>query len=127
MKQIISSSKAPKVGGTYSQAVKAGNTVYLSGQIPLNPNTMEMVQGDFKQAARQVFENLCAVAEAAGGSLADIVKLNVYLTEMDNFSDFNNVMKEFCKEPYPARCMVAVKQLPKGAVVEADAIMVLGE
>ncbi len=127
MKQIIGTNKAPRAIGVYSQGIKAGNTVYLSGQIPLVPETMKMVDGDFKARVRQVFKNLTAVAEAAGGSLAEMVKLTVYLTDMETFAEVNEVMKEFCQEPYPARSVVAVKQLPKDAVVEMDAVIVLGE
>ena len=127
MKQIIGTNEAPRAIGTYSQAVKAGNTVYFSGQIPLVPETMEMVEGDFKAKVHQVFKNLVAVAEAAGGSLALVVKFTIYLTDMDNFSDINEVMAEYCQEPYPARVAIAVKQLPKDAPVEIDAVMVLGE
>ena len=127
MKQIIGTHKAPRAMGAYSQAIKAGNTVYLSGQIPLIPETMQMVQGDFKVCARQVFNNLAAVSEAAGGSLADVVRLTIYLTDMGNFSDANEIMKEFCQEPYPARTTVVVKQLPKEASIEIDAVIVLGE
>ena len=127
MKQIVGTNKAPRAIGAYSQAIKAGNTVYLSGQIPLNPETMEMVDGDFKQHVRQVFENISAVAQAAGGSLMQIVKLTVYIIDMENFAAVNDVMQEFCEEPYPARVVVSVRQLPKSALVEMDAIMVLGE
>ena len=127
MKQIIGTNKAPRAVGTYSQAVKAGNTVYFSGQIALVPETMEMIVGDFKANVRQVFENLVAVAEAAGGSLTQVVKLTIYLTDMGDFDEVNEVMSEFCQEPYPARVTIAVKQLPKNAPVEIDAVMVLGE
>lgn len=127
MKQIIGTSKAPQAIGPYSQAIKAGNTVYFSGQIPLDPKTMEMVNGDFKNHVHQVFKNIAAVAEAAGGSLAQIVKLTIYLIDMENFTMVNEVMKEYYEEPYPARAVVSVKQLPKNASVEMDAVMVLGE
>lgn len=124
-KQIIRSEKAPKAIGTYSQAVKCGSTVYLSGQIPLDPETMQIVEGDVKNAIRRVFENLAAVAEAAGGGLQDIVKLNVYLTDLANFPAVNEVMAEYIKEPYPARAAIGVAALPKGAAVEVDGIMEL--
>jgi len=127
VKQIIGTHDAPRAIGTYSQAIKAGNTVYLSGQIPLIPDTMEMVNGDFKASVRQVFKNLSAVARAAGGNLAHVVKFTVYLTDMERFSEVNEIMRDFCQEPYPARAVVAVKQLPKNAPIEIDAVMVLGE
>jgi len=125
-KEIIKTDKAPQAIGTYSQAVKTGNTVYLSGQIPLVPATMEMVEGDIRAQITQVFQNLSAVAEAAGGSLQDVTKLNVYLTDLSNFPIVNEVMAEFFSEPYPARAAVGVAALPKVAQVEMDAIMVLG-
>lgn len=124
-KIIISTDKAPKAIGTYSQAVKLGNTVYLSGQIPLVPRSMELVQGDMRSQIRQVFDNLQAVAEAAGGTLADVVKLNVYLTDLAHFPLVNEVMADYISEPYPARAAVGVAALPKGAQVEMDAIMEL--
>lgn len=127
MKQIIGTDKAPRAVGTYSQAIKSGNTVYISGQIPLVPETMALIGGDFKGQVCQVFENLSAVATAAGGSLGHIVKLNIYVTDMANFSEVNEVMAEYCQEPYPARAVVAVKQLPLDALVEIEAVMVLGE
>ena len=125
-KEIIKTDKAPQAIGTYSQAVKTGNTVYLSGQIPLVPETMEMVEGDIRAQITQVFKNLSAVAEAAGGGLQDVAKLNVYLTELSNFPIVNEVMAEFFSEPYPARAAVGVAALPKLAQVEMDAILVLG-
>jgi len=125
-KEIIKTDKAPQAIGTYSQAVKTGNTVYLSGQIPLVPETMEMVEGDIRAQITQVFQNLSAVAEAAGGGLQDVTKLNVYLTDLSNFPIVNEVMSEFFSEPYPARAAVGVAALPKLAQVEMDAIMVLG-
>jgi len=124
-RQIISTERAPKAIGTYSQAVKAGDTVYLSGQIPLVPETMELVQGDMNAQIRRVFDNLQAVAESAGGSLADVVKLNVYLTDLGHFPLINQVMAEYFQEPYPARAAVGVAALPKGAAVEMDAVMVM--
>ena len=124
---IISTDKAPRAIGTYSQAVKIGDTVYLSGQIPLVPDTMELCQGDLRGQIARVFENLNAVAVAAGGSLADIVKLNVYLTDLDHFPLVNEVMADFFREPYPARAAVGVAQLPKGAAVEMDAVMITSD
>ena len=126
-KEIIHTDKAPAAIGAYSQAVKAGNTVYLSGQIPLDPATMAVVEGGFEAETRQVFTNLKAVCEAAGGSLSDIVKLNAYLTDLSNFATFNKVMAEFMAEPYPARAAVGVASLPRGVLVEAEGVMVLGE
>ena len=123
-KQIIATSHAPAAIGTYSQAVRAGNTVYLSGQIGLDPASMSMVLG-FEGQTEQVFENLKAVAEAAGGSLADAVKLTLYLTDLANFAKVNEIMARYFDQPYPARAAVGVKELPKGALVEADAILVL--
>jgi reactive intermediate/imine deaminase len=124
-KNIISTDLAPKAIGTYSQAVKVGDTVYLSGQIGLDPSTMQMVEGIEAQIHR-VFSNLKAVSEAAGGSLADVVKLNVFLTDLANFALVNSIMAEYFAEPYPARAAVGVASLPRGALVEADAVMVLG-
>lgn len=124
-KAIIYTDAAPEAIGTYSQAVKVNDTVYLSGQIPLDPKTMTMVQGDFAAQATQVFKNLQAVCQAANGDLKDIVKLNLYLTDLSNFPIVNEVMAQFFKEPYPARAAVGVKELPKGAQVEADAVMVI--
>jgi len=125
-KEIIKTDKAPQAIGTYSQAVKAGGTVYLSGQIPLVPETMEMVAGDIRAQITRVFQNLSAVAEASGGSLQDVAKLNVFLTDLSHFPIVNEVMAEFFAEPYPARAAVGVAALPKNAEVEMDAIMVLG-
>lgn len=125
-KEIISTTKAPAAIGTYSQAVKAGNMVYLSGQIPLDPVTMTLVEGGFEAQTVQMFENLKAVAEAASGSLADAVKLTIYLTDLSNFATVNAVMSRYFTEPYPARAAVGVKELPRGSLVEADAILVLG-
>lgn len=124
-KAIISTDKAPAAIGTYSQAVKVNNTVYLSGQIPLIPDTMELVEGGFAEQAHQMFKNLSAVCEASGGSLAHIVKLNIFLEDLGNFPVINEVMAQYFNEPYPARAAVGVKQLPKGAMVEADGIMVI--
>lgn len=124
-KATIHSENAPEAIGTYSQAVKVNNTVYLSGQIPLIPETMELVAGDFAAQAEQVFKNLSAVCEAADGSLKDIVKLNIYLTDLSNFAVVNDVMAQYFEKPYPARAAIGVSQLPKGAEVEADGIMVI--
>jgi reactive intermediate/imine deaminase len=124
-KETIHSDNAPAAVGTYSQAVRVGQFVFLSGQIPLVPGTMEVAEGDFKARARQVFENLKAVAEAAGGSLEDAVKLTLFLTDLDNFAAVNEVMAEYFAEPYPARAAVQVSALPKGVDVEADAILAL--
>ncbi len=120
---IIQTERAPAAIGTYSQAVKVGDTVYLSGQIPLVPGTMRLVEGDMAVQIRQVFDNLQAVAEAAGGTLADIVKLNVYLTDLSHFPLVNEIMASYFAEPYPARAAVGVAALPKGAAVEADGVM----
>lgn len=124
-KTIIATPAAPAAIGTYSQAVRVGDTVYLSGQIGLDPATMQMVDGIDAQIVR-VFENLKAVAEAAGGSLADVVKLNVFLTDLGNFAKVNEAMTRYFSEPFPARAAVGVKELPRGALVEADAVMFLG-
>ena len=124
-KEAISSDRAPAAIGTYSQAVKTGNLVFLSGQIPLVPETMEIVDGDFETRARQVFKNLEAVAKAAGGDLNDIVKITVFLTDLDNFATVNSVMESFFDTPFPARAAVGVSSLPKGVDVEADAILAL--
>jgi reactive intermediate/imine deaminase len=124
-KEIIATTKAPQAIGSYSQAVKCGNTVYLSGQIPLVPETMELVTGDIATQIRRVFDNLQAVAEAAGGSLQDIAKLNVFLVDLVHFPVVNEVMAEYFTQPYPARAAVGVAALPKGAQVEMDAILVL--
>ncbi len=122
-KQTIHSDNAPAAIGTYSQAVKVGDFVFISGQIPLVPATMEIVEGDFVARTRQVFENLKAIAEEAGGSLDDAVKLTIFLTDLANFAAVNEVMAEYCSEPYPARAAVQVSALPKGVDVEADAII----
>lgn len=124
-KQAISTDDAPSAIGTYSQAVQTGRLVFLSGQIPLDPVTMVITGATFEQRARRVFENLQAVAEAAGGTLDQIVKLTIYLTDLDDFATVNNVMEEFFSRPYPARAAVGVAALPKGADVEADAILSL--
>lgn len=124
-KSIIQTDSAPEAIGTYSQAVKAGDTVYLSGQIPLDPETMEVVTGDFADKTRRVFDNLKAVCEAAGGRLQDIVKLNIYMTDLANFATVNEVMATYFQEPYPARAAIGVAALPKGVPVEMDAVMVI--
>ncbi|HEX5057542.1 MAG TPA: RidA family protein [Gammaproteobacteria bacterium] len=124
-KQSITTDQAPQAIGTYSQAVKAGNTVYLSGQIPLDPSTGNMVAGDIKKQIERVFDNLAAVAKAAGGTLDDAVKVNVYLTDLANFPAVNEAMQKYFRQPYPARAAVGVAALPKGAQVEVDAVLVL--
>ena len=122
-REIIQTDRAPQAIGTYSQAVRSGNTVYMSGQIPLIPESMELIEGDMEAQIRQVFDNLSAVAEAAGGSLADVVKLNVFLPDLGHFAIVNEVMAGYFKPPYPARAAVGVAALPKGAQVEMDAVM----
>jgi len=125
-REIIATDKAPAAIGTYSQAVKVNNTVYLSGQIPLVPETMEMIDGDIEAQIHQVFKNLTAVCEAAGGSLQDIAKLNIFLTDLSNFATVNQVMAQYFEQPYPARAAIGVAQLPKDAGVEMDGILELG-
>ena len=124
-RQVVHSDAAPAAIGTYSQAVRHGELVFLSGQIPLDPTTMRLIEGDFETRARQVFDNIAAVVEAAGGTLDGIVKLTIYLTDLDNFATVNSVMEDYFDAPYPARAAVGVASLPKGADVEADAILVL--
>ncbi|GAB6139505.1 RidA family protein [Methylosoma difficile] len=124
-KEIIQTPNAPQAIGTYSQAVKVGQTVYLSGQIPLVPATMTLVEGDIAAQITQVFDNLKAVAQAAGGDLSDVVKLNVFLTDLVHFPVVNEIMGQYFTEPYPARAAIGVAALPKGAAVEMDAIMQL--
>ncbi|MEQ5836564.1 RidA family protein [Marinobacter halodurans] len=124
-KSVIQTENAPEAIGTYSQAVKAGDTVYLSGQIPLDPATMDVVSGDISVSIRRVFDNLAAVCEASGGKLQDIVKLNIYLTDLGNFATVNEIMATYFQEPYPARAAIGVAALPKGVPVEMDAVMVL--
>ena len=124
-KQIIKTDDAPQAIGTYSQAVKAGNTVYLSGQIGLDPGSMQLVEG-IEQQIHRVFQNLQAVALASNGTLSDVVKLNVFLTDLGHFARVNEIMAQYFHEPYPARAAVGVASLPRGALVEADAVMVLG-
>ena len=126
-KSIIQTNQAPAAIGTYSQAVKAGNTVYLSGQIPLVPATMEMVSDDFEEQAVQVFENIKSVVTAAGGTTGNLVKVNIFLTDLGQFAKVNEIMAKYFEEPYPARAAVQVSALPKGAQIEIDAVMVLPE
>lgn len=123
-KAVIHTDDAPQAIGTYSQAIKVNGTVYLSGQIPLDPVSMELVSDNFAEQAEQVFKNIAAVCTEAGGSLKDIVKLNIYLTDLANFPIVNEVMARHFDEPYPARAAIGISQLPKGAQVEADGIMV---
>ena len=125
MKTIINTDKAPSAIGTYSQAVKVKNTVYLSGQIPLVPETMEVVSGDFAVQADQVFKNLVAVCTAAGGEINDMVKVNIFMTDLSNFATVNEVMSKYFREPYPARAAIQVSKLPKDVDIEIDGIMEL--
>ena len=125
-KQVITSEHAPSAIGPYSQAIKVGNTVYLSGQIPLDPATMELVGGGMDAQVRRVFDNLSAVCDAAGGALHDIVKLNIFLTDLGNFATVNEIMERYFEKPYPARAAIGVAALPKGVPVEMDGIMVVG-
>ena len=128
-KQIISTDQAPQAIGTYSQAVHVtgGSTIYLSGQIPLVPETMEMIDGDISAQISQVFKNLTAVCKASGGGLNDIVKLNIFLTDLNNFPIVNEIMAQYFDEPYPARAAVGINELPKGAQVEMDGVMIIEE
>ena len=126
-KSVIHTEKAPQAIGTYSQAVKSGHTVYLSGQIPLDPQSMEMVSDDFEAQARQVFENVKAVCEAAGGSTNDLVKVNIFMTDLSHFAKVNEIMSGYFRQPYPARAAIGVAALPKGAQIEIDGILVLPE
>jgi reactive intermediate/imine deaminase len=125
-RQTIHTSHAPQAIGPYSQAVRAGDTVYLSGQIPLDPATMQLVSGDIDAEIRQVFENLKAVAEASGGSLANAVKVNVFLTDLAHFAKVNEIMATYCTQPFPARAAIGVAQLPRGARVEIECVLYLG-
>ncbi len=125
-RQVILTEEAPAAIGTYSQAVRVGATVYVSGQIPLDPQTGELVNGDIEAEIRRVFDNLEAICEAAGGSLAEIVKLNVFLTDLAHFPTLNRIMGEYFEPPYPARAAIGVASLPRGARVEMDAVLVLG-
>jgi reactive intermediate/imine deaminase len=122
----IATPDAPAAIGTYSQAVRAGDTVYLSGQIPLDPKTMKIVEGDFEAQARRVFDNLKAVCKAAGGDFDRVVRVTVYLTDLANFAKVNEVMSQYFKEPFPARAAIGVASLPRGSLVEIDAVMHLG-
>ena len=124
-KEIITTDKAPQAIGTYSQAVKVGTTVYMSGQIPLVPETMELVEDGIEAEIRQVFNNLQAVAQAAGGDLKDVVKLNIFLTDLTNFPTVNEIMAQYFSQPYPARAAIGVAALPKGVGVEMDAVLEL--
>ena len=124
-KNPVASENAPSAIGTYSQAIRSGDLLFMSGQIPLVPATMELVEGDFEARARQVFDNLRAVAEAAGGNLDQIVKLTIYLTDLGNFATVNSVMEDYFTEPYPARAALGVASLPKGVDIEAEAILAL--
>jgi reactive intermediate/imine deaminase len=124
-KSIISTDKAPSAIGTYSQAVKVGTTVYLSGQIPLIPETMEMISDDFTEQTHQVFKNLVAVCQAAGGEIQNMVKVNVFLTDLSHFATVNEIMSQYFKQPYPARAAIGVAQLPKGSQIEIDGILEL--
>lgn len=125
-REIIHTPNAPEAIGPYSQAVKVGDVVYMSGQIPLVPETMMVLEGDFSAQVRQVFDNLTAVAEAAGGSLQDIVKLNIFLTDLGHFGTVNEIMADYFEQPYPARAAIGVASLPKDVPVEMDAVMHLG-
>ena len=125
-RETIQTDQAPRAIGTYSQAVRSGNTVYLSGQIPLLPETMELVEGGMEAQIKRVFDNLAAVADAAGGSLAAVVKLNIYLTDLGHFALVNQIMADYFQQPYPARAAVGVAALPRDAQVEMDAVMELG-
>jgi reactive intermediate/imine deaminase len=125
-RKAIHTEQAPQAIGTYSQAVRAGDTVYLSGQIPLDPATKELVSGDIEAEIRRVFENLKALADAAGGSLAQAVKVNIYLTDLTHFAKVNEIMALYFPQPYPARAAIGVAQLPRGARVEADCVLHLG-
>ncbi len=127
MKQMIGTNKAPQAIGTYSQAIKVGTTIYLSGQIGMDPKTMELVKDDFRAQARQVFHNIGMIVNAAGGDFAHIVKLTIYLTDFRHYDTLNEVVKEFFDEPFPARSVVGVKELPKQADVEVEAVMALVE
>ncbi len=126
-KAIIQTDNAPEAIGTYSQAVKAGTTVYLSGQIPLVPATMQLVSDDFAEQAKQVFENVKAVCEAAGGTINDLAKINIYLTDLSHFATVNEIMSGYFNQPYPARAAIGVKALPKEAQIEIDGVMELPE
>jgi reactive intermediate/imine deaminase len=125
-RETIHTNNAPQAIGPYSQAVRAGDTIYLSGQIPLDPRTMQMVSGDIEAEIRRVFDNLRAVAEAAGSSLANAVKVNVFLTDLAHFAKVNEIMASYCTQPFPARAAIGVAQLPRGARVEIECVLHLG-
>ena len=125
-RQMIHTERAPQAIGSYSQALRAGDTVYLSGQVPFDPATMQLVSGDFEAQVRRVFENLKAVAEAAGGSLAQAVKFTVFLTDLTHFAKLNEIMALYCSKPYPARSTIGVASLPRGALVEIECVLQLG-
>jgi reactive intermediate/imine deaminase len=125
-RQIIHTERAPQPIGAYSQAVRAGDTVYLSGQVPFDPATMQLVSGDFEAQTRRVFENLKAVAEAAGGSLNQAVKFTIFLTDLGNFAKVNEIMALYCAKPYPARSTIGVAALPRGALIEIECVLHLG-
>ncbi|RLA46473.1 MAG: RidA family protein [Gammaproteobacteria bacterium] len=124
-KAVIETAKAPRAIGTYSQAIKVHNTVYLSGQIPLDPDTMEIISDDISDQIAQVFDNLAAVCEAAGGNLNNLVKLNIFLTDLGHFATVNEIMANFFDQPYPARAAIGVKSLPRNALVEMDGVLVI--
>ena len=126
IREIIQTDRAPQAIGTYSQAVRSGNTVYMSGQIPLVPETMRLVEGDMQAQITRVFDNLSAVAEAAGGTLNDVAKLNIFLVDLAHFALVNKIMAEYFQQPYPARAAIGVASLPKDAQVEMDAVLELG-
>ena len=126
-KSVIHTDRAPQAIGTYSQAIKSGRTVYLSGQIPLVPESMEMVSEDFAEQATQVFENVKAVCDAAGGTMDDLAKVNIFLIDLGNFATVNEIMSKYFSQPYPARAAIGVKELPKGAQIEIDGVMELPE
>ena len=125
-RQIIHTERAPQPIGAYSQAVRAGDTVYLSGQVPFDPATMQLVAGDFEAQTRRVFENLKAVAEAAGGSLNQAVKFTIFLTDLGNFAKVNEIMALYCAKPYPARSTIGIASLPRGALIEIECVLHLG-
>ena len=125
-RETIRTKRAPQAIGTYSQAIRVDNTVYISGQIPLDPETMSMVTGDMEQQLRRVFDNLAAIAQASGGTLADVVKLTIYLIDLEEFALLNRIMADYFTEPYPARAVVGVARLPRDSLVEMDAVLILG-
>jgi reactive intermediate/imine deaminase len=125
-RQMIHTDRAPQPIGAYSQAMRAGDTVYLSGQVPFDPATMQLVSGDFEAQARRVFDNLKAVAEAAGGSLSQAVKFTIFLTDLSNFAKVNEIMAVYCAKPYPARSTIGIASLPRGALIEVECVLHLG-